>query len=220
MRPPRDLAILLLAVGAFATTIAAPAANTAAETPEAPAAGEILGFRSATFGMDEAAVRAAIGTDFALAGDAVQAGINVVQQTRALTIDVPSLIEGTGPATVAYIFGYRSKALIQVNALWPATGTEATSESLVRIASTLQAFFLGHAYVAGTVVTNQPLPDGTVLAFSGRDGQGRQVTLSLVPATPAADAGAPATLTLQAVRLSYIASPDAPDIFTLPAGSF
>jgi hypothetical protein len=214
------LAILALTAGALALAVGARAAETSAEAPAIPAAGTILGFRSASFGMDEAAVRSAIEADFAIGGDAVRADGNIVQQTRALTIDVPSLIEGTGPATVAYIFGYQSKALIQVNALWPATGGTATSEDLVRIASTLQAFFLGHAYAAGTMITNQPLPDGTVLAFAGRDEQGHQVTLTVIPAEPPVDAGSPATLTLQAVRLSYIAAPDAPDIFALPPGAF
>jgi hypothetical protein len=88
-----------------------------------PAAGSatgahIDGFRSVHFGMDEAAVRAAIREDFGVTGDAVAIIDNPVEQTRMLVVQVPDFIEGVRPAELAYIFDEKGAGLVQVDLRW------------------------------------------------------------------------------------------------------
>jgi hypothetical protein len=79
----------------------------------------VEGFRSAKFGADEKAVRAAIKADFGLDAKAVSAEENPIEKTTALVTAVDTLEPG-GKAQIAYILGYKSKKLIQVNVVWGA----------------------------------------------------------------------------------------------------
>src|SRR4051812_4896075 len=87
-----------------AQTKAAPAASVTAPDSSVPptAAGlaaaaptvELEGFRSARFGTDEAAVRAAIIKDFGVKADAITAGENMAERTKMLSVRVPGVLEG------------------------------------------------------------------------------------------------------------------------------
>lgn len=124
------------------------------------------------------------------------------------------------------------------------------SDTLMLTGRTLQQFFSEQRYAEGSAFANVMLSDGTLVLFNGSDEQGRQATLSLVtreatepeetgdaadegeePAQePAEEAAAEATeataepeeLTLVpvALRLSYVADPDEPDIFRIDPGDF
>jgi hypothetical protein len=79
---------------------------------------EVTGFRDARFGMTEAEVRAIVTKAFNVKGTDIASSVNSIEGTNVLTVAVPSLDPGPGAARVAYIFGNKSKKLIQVNVVW------------------------------------------------------------------------------------------------------
>lgn len=101
------------------------AATTAVAAP--PSGAAVNGFRSAVFGMNEAAIRHAIAGDFNLQGNAVQSVVNPQNQTQNITIQVPQLIGALGKANVDYVLGYRSHRLMEVVVVWSATGDPANA---------------------------------------------------------------------------------------------
>lgn len=183
------------------------------------AAALVDGFRSAKFGADEKAVRAAIKADFGLEGKAVAEEENPIEKTTALLAAVAGLEPGA-KAQIAYILGYKSKKLIQVNVVWGAPADPTASvESLTGTAVVLRNYFAQQAFAADRRQQDQRLADGSLLFFQGTDAEGRQVSLHLfgVP-LPGKEGEKPkAGFSL---RLSYIADPSSPDIFQLKAGSF
>ena len=189
-----------------------------ASAPRAETA-EVKGFRSATFGADEKAVRAAIKADFSIEGKGVRVEENALEKTTALVIEVPALEPG-GKAQVAYILGYQSRKLIQVNVVWGAPiDPAASADQLTGAAVLLRNYFAEQPFPADRRLQDQRLPDGSALFFQGADPQGRQVSLLLFAGTAPAKAGEkPAPI--YSLRLSYIADPRAPDVYRLKAGSF
>src|SRR5438309_7713631 len=76
---------------------------------------EVAGFRDARFGMSEQEVRTVITKTLGVKAADITSGANPVEGTNVLTARVPALDPVPGPAQIAYIFGYSSKKLIQVN---------------------------------------------------------------------------------------------------------
>ncbi len=223
--------MLVLAAGGVAraeTAKVRPAAKPAVAETSAPAAAPaatgpvvatVVGFRSAHFGMTEAQVRAAIEKDFALKGDAVKEETNLAQQTHALTVMVPDLLEGGGRALVAYVFGYKTKTLIQVGVTWSKeTDPAMTPEKLFSNGNILQAHFIASGYDPQTVATNGVIANG-VLLFRGADAAGRTAALLLLGKFKDEDANR-RVLTPEALSLLYVADAKNPDIFKLPDGKF
>lgn len=177
------------------------------------------GFRSASFGSSEDAVRSAIQKDFGLSGDKVSAEENYSEQTRLLSIRVPDLLPGGGAADVAYIFGFKSKTLIQVSVSWSKASDETiTPERLFSNANVLRAHFAAAGYQPETVVTNAMVSNG-LLMFRGNDVAGRTTLLvlqgSLTPGQNSQQVLAPTAL-----LLFYIADAKNPDVFKLEPGQF
>jgi len=188
-------------------------------TESVPATVTINGFRSATFGMGQEAVRAAILADFDIKDDSIQAGENAVERTQILTVAVPNLILDGGVAQVSYVFGYESKTLIQVGATWSTkTDPKVTAKMLYDNGEVLRAHFMAEAYVPETIQINVALPNG-ILMFRGADAE-NHATLLLLQGTFATGEDGRNTLTPASLDLLYSSDPDAPDIFTLPKGSF
>ena len=109
------------APAAAGTPVAAGATSAAAAETSAPDdkskvinSKAIEGFRSAKFGMNEADVRAAIAKDFGAKPDAVRAQDNASELTHSLLYSAPELLPNGGTAELSYVFGYKSKSLIQV----------------------------------------------------------------------------------------------------------
>jgi hypothetical protein len=177
------------------------------------------GFRSAKFGMDQDAVRAAILADFEIKDDGIQSGENAVERTQILTVAVPNLILDGGTAQVSYVFGYESKTLIQVGATWSTkTDPEVTAKMLYDNGDVLRTHFMTEGYVPETVKTNVALPNG-ILMFRGADAENHATLLLLQGAFTTGEDGRN-TLTPASLDLLYSSDPDTPDIFTLPEGSF
>lgn len=181
------------------------------------------GFRSAKWGMTEAQVKAATKADFNIAEDKIKHSENPAERTEVLTVIVPDLLEGAGTAQVSYIFGYASKKLIQVNALWgTAVDPQATPEKISTAADQLRLLFLDSGYDPQTVTANAKLPDGSILVFQGQDSDKHTTLLRLATGTattPASD-GKAKPVAIVALSLSYILDARTPDIYRLKKGSF
>ena len=175
--------------------------------------------------MNEAAVRAAVTKDFAVSGDAVKGIDNLSQQTHVLTIRVPDVLPGGGTAEVAYVFGYRTKQLIQVGVVWSkATDSAMTPDRLFSNGNILRAHFLeGGSYKGDTVITDAATKTG-LLMFRGSDADGHSTVL-LLQGTMSAPANATAdkdrrVLTPASLDLFYLADTKNPDVYRLAPGQF
>jgi len=205
---------------------AAPAAGApAAATTEAPSAGAddkvkaIDGFRSAKFGMSEADVRAAMIKDFNAKPDAIKAQDNASELTHSILMSVPELLPNGGTAELSYVFGYKSKSLIQVGAVWSkGTDTAMTPEKLFSNANILRAHFMGEGFKPDSIAMNMPVAGGIVM-FRGSDAKDRSVIL-LLQGTFENKENNQRVLTPTSLLLFYVADAKSPDIFKLPPGQF
>jgi hypothetical protein len=207
----------LVLVGASITSVWAQTNPAAGSTGAPVPTYQIEGFRLAHFGMGENEVRAAIKEDFKVSNADIKRSVQAVEQTSALTILTKDVVDGTGgPVEVSYIFGYRSKKLIQVNLIWAGAGT-ANRERLDRVIALLRGYFMQRDLRRDNRVVDAQLLDGSILVFSGADAQNRQVQLLAHPETQAttSQAAAPAL-----VRLAYIADVMKPDVYSIPEGQF
>jgi hypothetical protein len=219
------LAASLSAQDAGATDPAPPAGIAAAR----PALVE--GFRSTRFGMSESEVRDAIRRDFALPDRDIAAAANPDERTTSLVVKVINLLPEMPPGAVSYVFGAKSKRLIQVNLGWGLAETgPVTLEVLVPAANALRDYFLrSGAYGKGSVA-NQQYPDGSILVFRGIDDKGRMVVVLLRPQEEPADKTEKADKAKAdpvdrrklpgMLLISYVESPNSPDVFRIEPGKF
>ncbi|EJN14421.1 hypothetical protein PMI42_02028 [Bradyrhizobium sp. YR681] len=210
---------------AAAATGASPAAAApAAAASEAPSADDkttkaIDGFRSAKFGMSEADVRVAMTKDFNAKPDAIKIQENASELTRSLLLQAPELLPNGGTAELSYVFGYKSKSLIQVGAVWSkGTDTAMTPEKLFSNANILRAHFMGEGFKPDSIAVNMPVAGGIVM-FRGSDAKDRSVIL-LLQGTFENKENNQRVLTPTSLLLFYVADAKSPDIFKLPPGQF
>lgn len=202
-----------------------PAGATSTAAAETPVAGEdkaakaIDGFRSAKFGMNETDVRAAMTKDFSAKPDAIKIQDNASELTRSLLLTVPELLPNGGAAELSYVFGYKSKSLIQVGAVWSkGTDTAMTAEKLFSNANILRAHFMGEGFKPDSVAVNMPVAGGIVM-FRGSDARDHSVIL-LLQGTFENKENNQRVLTPTSLLLFYVADAKSPDIFKLPPGQF
>ena len=213
------------AAAAGAAPAAAAGAPVAAAT-EAPStaaddkAGKAIdGFRSAKFGMNDADVRAAMTKDFNAKPDAIRAQDNASELTHSLLLSVPELLPNGGTAELSYVFGYKSKSLIQIGAVWSkTTDTAMTPEKLFSNANILRAHFMGEGFKPDSIAVNMPVAGGIVM-FRGSDAKDRSVIL-LLQGTFENKENNQRVLTPASLLLFYVADAKSPDIFKLPPGQF
>jgi hypothetical protein len=202
-------------------------------TPQAqPKIHIVTGFRSASFGMTEQEVAAALKKDFGVTDRQISHETNMDERTNSLVVRINNLIPDSGTALVAYVFGATSKRLFQINVVWGQPVVEKPDlPGLVGAANSLRNLFLTQGYAPDSVVANAQLPDGTLLVFRGLDAQGHMTFLRLAlpqagsQANSSGDQGAKSKTDpkkpdagLAQLRLSYIEKPDKPDIFKLDGG--
>jgi hypothetical protein len=215
----KSLKILMAAVLAAFLVYAVQPAMAASSDEEAQAA-RIEGFRTAHFGISEKEVKKQVQNEFGLDDKSVTREENSLEKTASLIVQVKDLIPDSGPSRIAYIFGFTSKKLIQVNILWgdPVDNT-ATPEKLVATARILSNYFRAAGYK--NVVVNQPVEVGATVVFRGTDDDGRMVLLLLnaqrASDEQVAEGAAPQRVSL---RLSYMENPTNPDIFRVEKGQF
>ncbi|MBI3702028.1 MAG: hypothetical protein HY242_16495 [Afipia sp.] len=169
--------------------------------------------------MSESDVRAAILKDFKVKPEAIRAEDNKGEQTRILSVQAPDVLPGGGVSEISYVFGFKSKSLIQVGVTWSkATDDKITAEQLFSNATILRTHFSGAGYRPDTIATNVPV-NGGVLMFRGSDAQ-EHSTVLLLQGTLSQGDNNQRVLTPSALLLFYIADAKSPDVFRLPAGSF
>lgn len=179
------------------------------------------GFRSAHFGMSQKKVLKSILKDFDIEESNVKRENNTSEKTTSLAVDVPDLLPGAGLGRVVYIFGYKTKKLIQVNVLWglPVTSNP-DAQALVAMANVLRNHFLKKEYNKDSLAFNLPLNDGSVLVFRGTDQKGRMILLLLNNPPNLRGKDKTDTKPKLSLRLSYIEKPTTPDIFRIKGGDF
>lgn len=222
-------AALAAASGGAAWAQTAPPSGIA---PLAPNAGEIKpydveGFRSAKFGMDEAAVKRAIAADFNVKESTISKEINPIDRTTVLTITAKDVLPEIPVARVHYIVGYSQKKLFQVVLMWGAgvSETAPTSTGVLGGAQELLNYFLGQSFKPENRIINAQLSDGNTLLFQGTDEKGRVVQLQYGTVPEASRAGEKPDDTkppprIPFGRLVYVEDPKNLDIFKIKPGQF
>jgi hypothetical protein len=90
----------------------------------------------------------------------VEAETNRNEQTWILTARVQDVLPGGG-AEVSYVFGFKTKRLIQVGLSWSkATDDKITPEQLFSNSTVLRSHFPAAGYKLDTVATNMPISGG------------------------------------------------------------
>lgn len=132
---------------------------------------EVTGFRDARFGMTEQEVRAVITKSLGVKPADIASNTNPVEGTTVLTARVAALDPVASPAQIAYIFGYGSKKLIQVNVIWgDDNAKDATApDALITAGSRLERYFAGFTWRKDTPRAGIPVGENTVVLFSGED---------------------------------------------------
>jgi len=207
-------------------TAPTPAKPAQTPAPAAPGAAlDVKGFRSATFGMTPAQVKAAAASDFGAAAKVAE-GSNAADGTQFVLVSVEHLDPGPGTAQVGYVFGATSKTLTAVNVVWStvAEPTEQQRTAMVQAGQQLAAYFQQGPAPAKTGGLATFGTNGLVLysAVDKKD-SGVEVMVDGVeyqrtggdkPLASPPPKG-PATL-----RVSYTQNVDKPDIKAIKPGSF
>jgi hypothetical protein len=188
---------------------------------------EVTGFRDARFGMTEPEVRAAIKKAFAVKDADIKTSSNPPEGTILLIARVESLDPGPGPADITYIFGNKSKRLIQVNVAWGEDAPNKPSGAIAIVAAgtRLVHYFLGFSWRKDTTRVGIPLGENTVVLFAGEDEKRSAVRLvfdgikyQMVREgyqTMSADPKGQPKLVI-----NYIADRDNPDVAKIEPGKF
>lgn len=205
-----------------------PAAPASTAKPAGPvgAALDIRGFRSATFGMTPAQVKAAAAADFG-ASARLQEGANPTDGTQFVLVQLDHLDPGPGPAQVGYVFGATAKTLTNVNVVWSTgpTPTDADRAAIALAGEQLVAYFRQGPAPAKASQGISALGDNALLLYTATDkknagvqvmvdgvafqrGSGDKAVASPPPKGPAS------------LRISYAENIDKPDVKTLKPGSF
>ena len=127
---------------------------------------EVTGFREARFGMSEQDVRALVVKTLGVKPADIASAANPVEGTNVLTVRLAALDPAPGPAQIAYIFGYGSKKLIQVNVIWGEDKPN-RSNAMITAGTRLERYFAGFAWRKDTTRAGIPVGDNTVVLFSG-----------------------------------------------------
>ena len=178
----------------------------------------IEGFRSAKFRMSMNQVKKAIYKDFGLRDNKITTMKHPTEQTESIGITVEQLLPDAGKARVVYVFGYKTKKLIQVNIiLGHPVDTRATPQQIVDSGNLLGNHFFKKRYQEDGLVAHARLNDGSILIFRGKDQKGRMVLLHLSNPQPNDKNSEGPKMTLS---LSYIEKPGKPDAYQLEDGDF
>jgi len=178
----------------------------------------IDGFRSAKFGMRIDEVKQAILRDFGISDSKIDAISHPTEQTQSLGISIDKLLPQSGKSRAVYVFGYKSKRLMQVNILMGhPVDTNITPQQVVDSGNLLGNHFFKKRYQEDGLVAHARLNDGSVLIFRGKDQKGHMALLRLSNPQPKEGNKEDLKITL---TLSYIEKPEQPDAFQLKESDF
>ena len=179
----------------------------------------VAGFRSAQFGMADAEVRSAIVKDFGVDPSAIKASTNLAERTGVLTVRIPDVLPDGGQSDVSYIFGYKSKKLIQVDVLWSkTTDPKMTPERLLANGDSLRDYLQTAGYNPASILTNTRVAAG-ILMFRGSDADSHTTALILQGVASNNDKQ-PNAFIPTGLLLFYLSDPSNPDVFKIAPGKF
>jgi len=212
---------VLLLTFTGAAGIAESKAQAIASKSQKKKAAKIEGFRSAKFGMKEKDVLRAIQKDFKISKSEIKRTISSLEQTTILSITAPKILKIGGPAKIAYILGYKSKKLVQVNIAWGRGATKnVDGKGVVDVANFLRTHLIKKQYKKEGFIANARMTDETTVVFRGKDKKNRMALLVLNAPKKSKDEDAEATLKKVSLKLSYLADPANPDILTIGEDDF
>ena len=209
----------------------APAGHRAsAMSTDASSAGnaKVEGFRSARFGMNADQVLKAISKDFRISSTKVKSEVHPTERTNNYLIEVNDLIPESGKAQIAYIFGYNSKKLFQINVLWRNNeSSKKNAQGLITTANLLRSLFLKKGFAKDKFIANHQLKDGSIIVFRGKDSLGRMALIYLNNPMGSPEQAKTKSASEKAelakkitLMLSYMENPQRPDIFNLKKDDF
>lgn len=212
------LAFTGIAAASSAQTVPEPSSGEATGAPQAETVVSVKGFRSATFGMTEAQARAAAAKDFNVNAEKIALQTNPIDRTTSFSVPTKDMLAETGPAQVTYIFGYKSKKLIQINVVWGGTiSPDLKRDTALVIANTLYNYFATAGYKADSIVSKVQLKDGSIIVFRGVDAESHMTILTLTEgAAPPPNTKASTVL----LQLTYTMDPQNLDIYKIAPGQF
>jgi hypothetical protein len=181
----------------------------------------IDGFRSASFGMKEKDVYKAIRKDFKISKGKVSEQVHPLEQTKSLEIKVPALLAVGGDAKIGYIFGYKSKRLMQINVIWGTAVTKVVDgQGIVNTANFLRTHLMKKEYKKEGFVANTRINDSLTIVLRGQDKKNRMALLTLATTKTPKDKDGKQTINNMSLKLSYMHKPNDPDILTIKDGDF
>ena len=188
----------------------------------AQSSASVEGFRSARFGMSLETLYEALKKDFGVDKEKVTSTRNAIEKTTSLLITIDDIIPQSGQAIIAYIFGFESNKLIQINVIWNnEEKTLASAENLVATGNILRNYFVAQGFPEEGRLMNQRLTDGSIVMFRGIDAKGRATVLQLLVEQGAVlEDGTAGDSKVASLTLSYILDPIAPDIYKINEGDF
>lgn len=215
----RSAAIVVVMLG-IAPHAMAPHAMAQAAAEKA----KVDGFRSAKFQMTEDQVRQAINADFKITAGKIEKHSDRATKTQVLRILVPDLLPERGAAQVSYSFGFKSNKLIQVDVVWsPMFDKTITNEQLLAVQANLRQYLGERGFAKNKTVVNAATErPNVVVFFRGEDDQGRVVALvGRFKVDPKAEPGKQVLGDQpEAIILTYVSNPKAPDIYRIEPGKF
>jgi hypothetical protein len=185
---------------------------------------EVTGFRDARFGMTEPEVRTAIKKSFSVKDADIKTGSNPTEGTTLLTVRVNSLDPGPGTATATYIFGNKSKKLIQVNVGWGEDGPS-DANAIVGAATRLERYFQSFSWRKDATRAGVPVGENTVVLFAGEDEKKGAVRVIIDGIKyqmnrEGKETSSPDPKGPPKVVINYIADHENPDIAKIEPGKF
>jgi hypothetical protein len=186
---------------------------------------EVSGFRDARFGMTEAEVKGVIAKAFNVKPADIASAANPVEGTTVMTVKIAALEPAPGMARVAFIFGHKSKKLIQVNVVWGEEPPAPDASAIMTAGTRLERYFAGFGWKKDAVRAGVPVGENTVVLFAGEDEKKGAVRLIADGVkyqmqregnqTTSPDPKGPPKLIL-----NYIADREDPDVAKIERGKF
>ena len=178
----------------------------------------IGGFRSAKFGMKMKEVKKAIYQDFGIPDEKITTVNHPTERTESLAVAVEKLLPNAVKSRVVYVFGYKTKRLIQVNILLGhPVDTNTTAQQIIDSGNILGNHFFKKRYQEDGLVAHARLNDGSILIFRGKDQKGHMALLRLSNPQPNDKDNKDLKISLS---LSYIEKPGKPDAYQLKDDDF
>ena len=175
--------------------------------------------------MTEPEVRAAVKKSLAVKDAHIKTGANPTEGTTLLIARADALDPGPGPATITYIFGNKSKKLIQVSVAWGEDAPNTDANAIIAAGTRLERYFQGFSWRKDTARVGVPVGENTVVLFAGEDEKKGAVRLVVDGIkyqmsregnqTTSPDPKGPPKLVI-----NYIADRENPDVAKIEPGKF